>query len=106
MGKFFIKNGGSVFDIFRPIVRGDNDVNYWYQQNVFLYIKNNSPVIRSLGDCGLNPVVNISLLDSVHFEAFENRSTFVGLLKQAAQNILPASLTIMLSNIKSRFLGN
>jgi hypothetical protein len=103
---FFIKNGFFVYDIFRPLVWGDSNVNYWYQQNVFLYVKSGSPLINNLSKYGFDPIVNFDFLDCVHYKAFENRSTFVGLLKQKAQNVFPASLTILLSNIKSRLFMN
>jgi hypothetical protein len=99
----FIRNGYSVYDIFRPLVWGDENVNYWYQQNVFLYVKNGSRVIAHLNNFGFTPVVNIRFLDCVHYDAFQQRGTLAGLLKHMAQKLLPPGVTISLSNIKSRF---
>lgn len=35
----FVERGYSAFDLFRPKVWGDADVEVWYRQNTFLYVK-------------------------------------------------------------------
>jgi hypothetical protein len=99
----FSANNFSVYDFFRPSLWGRSDVNYWYQQNVFLYVKNDSPSQRLLSEKGILPLNNIKFLDCVHYEAFLVRSTVTGFLKQMAQKHLPPKLVIFMSNFKIKF---
>lgn len=96
----FLSNNFSVYDFFRPSLWGRDDVSYWYQQNVFLYVRNGTKYQELLKEKGIMPVKNIRFLDCVHYEAFRARSTMVGFFKQMAQKKLPPKLIIFLSNLK------
>jgi hypothetical protein len=99
---FFKKNDYIVYDIFRPKVWGRIDVAYWYQQNIYLYVRNSSVVHKLLSEKGILPVENLSFLDCVHYTAFKDRGSFLGIFKQWAQEKLPPKITIFLSNFKAR----
>jgi hypothetical protein len=103
--EYFGRNGYSVYDLFRPIVWGRSDVNYWYQQNVFLYVRDGSEAQVKLWSEGILPQKNLKFLDCVHYLAFQERSTILGLLKKLAQEKLPPGLTIFLSNLKAKLRG-
>ena len=45
---FFKKNGLSCFDILRPKVWNNSVIEWWYAQNVFLFVRNGSPAFETL----------------------------------------------------------
>ena len=61
------------YDLFRPIVWGNSEVPYWYQQNAFLYVRNGSKSVQILHDAGHTPLKNISFMDCVHPQLYEVR---------------------------------
>ena len=98
---FFILNDFSVYDIFRPLVWGNKKVKYWYQQNVFLYVKNNSEFSNTLAKQKIFPVENLLFMDVVHPLLFSERLSYLGVSKYTMQVKLPPSLIVALSNLKS-----
>ena len=40
------------YDLFRPVFWGDADIEFWYQQNTFLYVKSSSELNRKLTSAG------------------------------------------------------
>jgi SAM-dependent methyltransferase len=66
----FLAHGYVPFDLFRPILWGDPDVLFWYQQNTFLYVKKNTPVFDRLLKLGKTPIGNIRFLNCVHPELY------------------------------------
>ena len=54
------------FDLFRECFWGDSEIPYWYQQNTFLYAKENSALYRSLTSKGREPLKNLNFLNCVH----------------------------------------
>ena len=40
------------FDLFRPVVWGSPEVEFWYQQNTFLYVRTGSKVAKLLAETG------------------------------------------------------
>lgn len=64
------------FDLFRPVVWGSPEVEFWYQQNTFLYVRTGSKVAKLLAETGQKPLSNFLFMDCVHpalFEAHSNR---------------------------------
>lgn len=98
---FFILNDFSVYDIFRPLVWGNKNVKYWYQQNVFLYVKNNSEFSNTLVKYRISPMKNLLFMDAVHPLLFSERLSYLGVSKYTMQVKLPPSLVVILSNLKS-----
>lgn len=64
--KFFYENNYVVYDIFRPTFWGDPDIEFWYQQNTFLYVKQQSSLIDTLTSHGMYPLKNIQFMDCIH----------------------------------------
>lgn len=54
------------FDIFRPMVWGDNDIEFWYRQNIFLYVRKGSICYQDILKKGAAPMKNVAFLDCVH----------------------------------------
>jgi len=62
----FLDRGYDVFDLFRPVFWGDKQVEPWYRQNTFLYIKKNSPNFLKLKDAGIQPMIDIQFMNCIH----------------------------------------
>jgi len=54
------------FDIFRAAVWGNDDVEFWYQQNTFLYIRKDSSSYATMLSKGASPMPNVAFMDCVH----------------------------------------
>lgn len=54
------------FDLFRPVFWGDAEVCFWYRQNTFLYLRENSAAYRAFSERGVAPVGDIAFLDCIH----------------------------------------
>ncbi len=64
------------FDLFRPVVWGSPEVQVWYRQNTFLYVRSGSKVAKPLAEAGQKPLSSFPFMDCVHpalFEAHSNR---------------------------------
>jgi hypothetical protein len=64
--RFFASFGYIPYDLFRPVVWGDDEIEFWYQQNTFLYLRRNTPLVNELAKSGHNPIVNLSFMNCVH----------------------------------------
>ena len=64
--KLFAARGYAPFDYFRPLVWGDRRVDFWYQQNTFLYARRDSAAHADLASKGLVPLDNPAFMDCVH----------------------------------------
>jgi SAM-dependent methyltransferase len=54
------------FDLFRSAVWGNQDVEFWYQQNTFLYARRESPSYAAILSKGASPISNVAFMDCVH----------------------------------------
>jgi SAM-dependent methyltransferase len=63
---FFAGQGFVPFDLFRASVWGDPAVEFWYQQNTFLYVRRDSAAYAHFVTEGLQPMSNIAFMDCVH----------------------------------------
>lgn len=66
----FLSRGYMPFDVFRPKFWGCNDIEYWYRQNTFLYIKSNSLAYSNFLSKGFSPIDSINFMNCVHPEAY------------------------------------
>jgi len=62
----FDKEGYKPFDLFRSKFWGSDIVEPWYQQNTFLYIKENTPAFSVFTNQGFMPMSNLSFMDVIH----------------------------------------
>ena len=65
-----VRHNYAVFDLFRPAVWGAKDVEWWYQQNTFLYAKKNSHSYQKLKEYGAVMVKNLDFLNCIHPELY------------------------------------
>jgi SAM-dependent methyltransferase len=69
----FAEHFFSPFDLFRPIFWGDDDVDFWYQQNVFLYVKKDSAEWHLMTRAGHKPMANVDFMNCIHPDAMSFR---------------------------------
>lgn len=56
------------YDIFRARFWDDTSIEWWYRQNVFLYVKAGSAAQEGLAGHGYVPMAEISFMDCIHPE--------------------------------------
>jgi SAM-dependent methyltransferase len=77
--KLFAAHCFCPFDLFRPIFWGDGDVDFWYQQNVFLYVKENSAEWHLMTTAGHKPMANVDFMNCIHPDAMSFRRHLMAL---------------------------
>ncbi len=68
------------FDLFRPVVWGDDEIEFWYRQNTFLYVSKDSPVLEQLASAGHNPIRDISFMNCIHPTLYEAHINYIRIL--------------------------
>jgi SAM-dependent methyltransferase len=64
--KKFIDRGYLAFDIFRQKFWSNDEVEPWYRQNAFIYLKPHHPLFHALTVEGYRACENIDFLDCIH----------------------------------------
>lgn len=86
------------YDLFRPIFWGNNDIAFWYQQNTFLYIKQDSAIMRLITNAGYCQIENISFMDCIHPYLYNCKLSQIdylehlSVIKFIAKKIIPKSI--------------
>jgi len=62
----FSSHAYAPFDLFRSTVWGNSEVEFWYQQNTFLYIHKDSPAYVNIISKGASPMANVAFMDCIH----------------------------------------
>ncbi|WP_342779074.1 class I SAM-dependent methyltransferase [Cereibacter sediminicola] len=99
----FMKQGYRPFDLFRPLLWGDPEIDYWYQQNTFLYVKAQSPVMDILAAHAHAPIRNLAFMDCVHPDLFLSavrRTTLPAALTRTARGMVPEALKPLARRIR------
>ena len=71
----FSNEGFAAFDVLRPIIWEDGEVDYWYRQNTIFYARRGSVFFNVLN--AKNREVSSSLLDVVHPVLYLDRSKYL-----------------------------
>jgi SAM-dependent methyltransferase len=62
----FLAQGYLLFDFFRPQFWSDNDVEPWYRQNTFLYVRPEHPLNAALAGAGHAALKDARFVDCIH----------------------------------------
>lgn len=62
----FLSHGYRLFDFFRPRFWSDNDIEPWYRQNAFLYVRPEHPLHAALTGAGHAPLPDARFVDCIH----------------------------------------
>jgi SAM-dependent methyltransferase len=81
------------FDFFRPVFWGDEDIGFWYRQNAFLYVRENSSEWQLMKNAGYQNMSNIDFMNCIHPDALSFRSHLVALFPS------------LVREVRRRFLG-
>lgn len=95
----FEERGFVCFDLLRSKIAGDYRVPFWYQQNMALYVRDNSEVCSVLTDSGNSPLHNLRFLNMVSSDFYLTRISFKGFFKYQLLRILPPRLVSFLHGI-------
>jgi hypothetical protein len=71
--QLFAEQEFALFDLFRPVFWGNENVCYWYRQNTFLYVRKGSDPYRTLKTYGQTELVDISFMNCIHPELYNSR---------------------------------
>ena len=112
--KIFIANGYLPYDLFRSKVWENQDIEVWYRQNTFLYLKRNSKFEKKFKEKGIESISELSLMNCIHPDLYQLRVeeskrlsqvilklrklTISGLIKR----ILPKSIVDFLMDFRSK----
>jgi SAM-dependent methyltransferase len=77
--KLFEKHDFCPFDLFRPVFWGDDNVAFWYRQNIFLYIRKESLEWHLLTGAGHKPMASIDFMNCIHPDSMSFRRHLVAL---------------------------
>lgn len=91
------------FDCFRPIVWGDKEIPFWYQQNTFLYVRLDSNHFKAIVKNGMSPMINLDFMNCVHPELFLLRSRPKSMIKALIIKLIPKSMLPIALKIKHIF---
>ena len=61
------------YDLFRPVFWGDPEIDFWYQQNTFLYVKKGCSLVHRLSNLGYEPLRNIQFMNCVHPSLYDRK---------------------------------
>jgi hypothetical protein len=104
--KLFRSNGFDVFDIFRPELWGSDDIEFWYQQNTYLYVQKDSNLYKSLVQMKVMPLSNLNFMDCIHPRLYKIHSDYSiqSIVRPFAIKYAPKFLWPSLRRLKDRFL--
>jgi SAM-dependent methyltransferase len=99
----FAQHGYLPYDLFRPAFWGDPEVQFWYQQNTFLYVRRGGALEETLARAGHRPLQNVAFMDCIHPALYEAHRQQVGLapaLRRAVGRAIPPSLVPLMRRIR------
>ena len=75
------------FDLFRPVFWGNEDVDYWYRQNVFLYVRKGSVAWQLMMNSGHRSMTDIGFMNCIHPDALHFRRYVAALFPSFIQAV-------------------
>lgn len=100
--RLFQDRGYQPYDLFRPVFWGHPEVQFWYQQNTFLYVKLGATLNDILARAGHRPLGNLAFMDCVHPTMYGEKLLQLGTgatLRRMAARVVPEPLMPMAQKI-------
>jgi SAM-dependent methyltransferase len=91
------------YDLFRPVVWGDKEIPFWYQQNTFLYVRRNTHLVEVLANAGQYPIKNLAFMDCVHPVLYQSRTATRAVIKELLVKATRKPLLPLAQKLKSIF---
>ncbi len=104
--RLFSSFGYAPYDFFRPIVWGDEEIPFWYQQNTFLYVLKNTKLTELLANAGHLPINNLSFMNCVHPILFENETGTEASIKRLLRKVVPKNVRPLIWRMRVAFRRN
>jgi cyclopropane fatty-acyl-phospholipid synthase-like methyltransferase len=108
--KLFAQQGYVVYDVFRERFWKDSDVEFWYSQNTFLYVREKSLAESTIQHHGCKRMYNFDFMDAVHPTLYELKLRQVQKLRaqlayetqprQALKRLLPSFLVAAIKRLR------
>jgi SAM-dependent methyltransferase len=95
--KLFAAYDFSPFDFFRPVFWGDEDIDFWYRQNVFLYVRKDSSEWRTITNSGYKAMSSLDFMNCIHPDLLRNHLSFRSHLRALGPSFV--------RGMRRRFLG-
>ena len=83
------------YDLFRPVVWGDKEIPFWYQQNTFLYVRRNAHLVEILANAGHYSIKNLAFMDCVHPILYQSRIATRAVIKELLVKAIPKPLRLL-----------
>ncbi len=101
----FGSRGYVPFDIFRARFWADASIDWWYRQNVFLYVKSGSDAHVMLTSKGYAPMTEISFMDCVHPELLmRDRDASKQFLSRPVRSFVPRPVKSVARGVRNILL--
>ncbi len=101
----FHQHGYAPYDIFRPAFWGHPEVQYWYQQNTFLYVRGGAAAESALAAAGHRPLENLAFMDCIHpslYEAHRQQVGWAPALRRGVAGMLPRKFLPIIRRLSGR----
>ena len=85
--ELFQKHNFIPYDLFRPAFWGEEDVEFWYRQNAFMYLRQHSSVESIFAQKGCQPMVNLAFMDCIHPDLYAAKLREIVSAHQALQQV-------------------
>ena len=102
--KVFISNGYLPYDLFRSKVWENQEIDVWYRQNTFLYLKKNSKFEKIFKEKGIEPISELSLMNCIHPDLYQLRVEETIKLSQSILKLRKFTITGLIKRILPEFL--
>lgn len=83
------------YDLFRPVFWGSDEIDFWYQQNTFLYVKSGSIFAHRLAARGHQPMKNLLFMNCVHPDLYAQKlrsARITPIVRKMVVNAIPQRL--------------
>lgn len=99
----FLSQGYVPFDLFRPVLWGSPEVDFWYQQNTFLYVREKSEAFEHLTGKGLSPISNRAFMNCVHPVLYNIHSSERTIVRRFVKSLIPKALMPLTKKVRRYF---
>ena len=104
--KIFIANRYLPYDLFRSKVWGNQEIEVWYRQNTFLYLKSNSKFEKIFKEKGIENMSEISIMDCIHPDLYQRKVQKVKTLSKKVCKLKKSSLSRVVKKIVPKSIVN
>ncbi|MGQ0580729.1 MAG: methyltransferase domain-containing protein [Reyranella sp.] len=99
----FLSHGYVPFDLFRPVLWGSPEVDFWYQQNTFLYVREKSGAFGHLTGKSVSPIANTAFMNCVHPVLYNIHSDERTIVRRFIKSLIPKTLMPAAKKVRRYF---